>query len=173
MEPSKRFVGKSKFPAKAMLFGFIGSDRTVFPPVWVKGTMNQQQYKSILVRKVFPVLDATYGPGNYIWTQDGASCHTAKSILKYLENRLGSRGFWSKGIWPANSCNLNPLDFSIWNHVEKEACTTSHNNVASLKVSVENAWNRMKKSYIRSVCISFRRRVELMVAAEGGIFEKK
>ncbi len=74
---SDRFVGRSKFPAKAMLFGFVGSDGTAFPPVWIKGTMDAVQYKNILIRKVFPVLDATYGVGNYIWTQDGASCHTA------------------------------------------------------------------------------------------------
>ncbi len=109
-----------------MLFGFVGADGTVFPPKWVKTPMDVAQYKGILIRKVFPLLDATYGKGNYVWTQDGASCHTAKCILNYLSNRLGSNGYWSKGVWPPNSYNLNPLDFSIWRWVEFRACNMAH-----------------------------------------------
>ncbi len=79
-----RFQGRPKFPKKAMFFGFIGSDGKAFPGIWVEGTMDAAQYKSILIRKVFLILDATYGKGNYIWTQDGASVHMANTILTYL-----------------------------------------------------------------------------------------
>ncbi|QQP54862.1 Transposable element tcb1 transposase, partial [Caligus rogercresseyi] len=51
---------------------------------------------------------ATYGHNGYIWTQDGAPAHTSKAIQKYLENKLGSKGFWSKEMWPPSSPNLNP-----------------------------------------------------------------
>ena len=173
VSPSKRYVGRSKFPKKAMMFGYVGSDGTAFPPVWVKGTMDAAQYKSILSRKVFPTLDKTYGVGNYIWTQDGASSHTARSVLSYLERRLGSKGFWSKGIWPANSYNLNPLDYSIWNHVEERACNVTHNSVDSLKASVEKEWAAMNRQYVKDCCKGFRRRLEAMVEAEGGVFEKE
>ncbi len=172
VEPSNRFVGRSKFPAKAMLFGFVGSDGTAFPPVWVKGNMDAAQYKRILAHNVFPILDRTYGVGNYIWMQDGASCHTANTVLAYLERKLGSNGFWSKGIWPANSCNLNPLDFSIWDYVAARACNVAHNSVNSLKVAVEREWNAMPRSYIAKTCRRFRPRIEAMLAADGGIFEK-
>ena len=94
-------------------------------------------------------------------------------MLKYLENRLGSGGYWLKGIWPPNSCNLNPLDFSIWHQVEMDACSTSHKSRENLMAAVEAAWNNLDKNYIRDTCASFRRQVELMVAAEGGVFEKK
>ncbi len=173
LTPDQKYLGHSKFPRKAMLFGFVGSDGKIFPPVWVRTPMDSVQYKAILVRKVFPILDATYGKGNYIWTQDGASCHTSNLILNYLRNRLGSSGYWSKGIWPPNSCNLNPLDFSIWNQVEMEACKVSHNSKESLKAAVEEAWNSMDGAYIRKVCSRFRTRVEKMLAAKGGIFEKE
>ncbi len=85
MDPKKRFMGKSKFPKKAMMFGYVGSDGTAFPPVWAKGNADARQYKSILIRHVFPNLDRTYGVGNYIWSQDGTSCHTVNDILAYLE----------------------------------------------------------------------------------------
>ena len=172
MDPKKRFVGKSKFPKKAMMFGYVGSDGTAFPPVWAKGNADARQYKSILIRHVFPNLDRTYSMGNYIWSQDSASCHTANDILAYLEHQLGSKGFWSKRIWPANSPNLNPLDFSIWNYIEERACNIPHNSMDSLKVSVEREWAAMSKDYIRDCCSGFRCHVEAMITAEGGVFEK-
>ncbi|QQP54313.1 Putative transposable element [Caligus rogercresseyi] len=30
--------------------------------------------------------------------------------------------FWPKDYWPSQSLDLNPLDFSIWAHVETKAC---------------------------------------------------
>ncbi len=66
VDPAKRYMACSKFPKKAMLFGFVGSDGRVFPPVWIKGTMDAPMYKRIWVHKVFPILDRTYGAGNYV-----------------------------------------------------------------------------------------------------------
>ncbi len=173
VDKANRFQGRPKFPKKAMFFGFIGSDGKAFPGIWIDGTMNAAKYKSILVRKVFPILDATYGMGNYIWMQDGASVHTAKIILSYLKNRLGSKGFWSKGIWPPNSCNLNPLDFSVWNHVDRRANNVYHNSVNAMKAAVDRDWTNMDKDYVINVCKRFRAKLEACKAAEGGIFEKE
>ena len=76
----------------------------------------------------------------------------ANTILLYLSNRLGSNICWSKGIWPPNSCNLNPLDYSIW-WVEDRACNRSHDIKKSLKTVVEDAWNRMDRTYVRDICL--------------------
>ncbi len=170
--PEVRYVGASKFPAKAMMLGYVGSDGTVFPPIWIKGTMDGTMYKKLMQYKILPLLDSTYGKGKYVWTQDGASCHTSKVVQEYLTNRLGSSGFWSKTVWPPNSPNLNPLDYSIWTHVEEKACSSSHSNVDSLKHSVEQEWNSMSRDYVKSTCFIFRSRVEKVVAACGGIIEK-
>ncbi len=170
--PSIKYVGSSKFPAKAMMLGYVGSDGTAFPPIWIKGTMDGVMYKKLLVHKILPLLGSTYGKGNYVWTQDGASCHTSKVVQEYLFNRLGSGGFWSKDLWPPNSPNLNPLDFSIWVHVEERACAIHHSNVASLKCAIEKEWAAMSRDYVRDTCSVFRSRVEQVVAAGGGIIEK-
>ncbi len=39
--------------------------------------MNGPKFKDMLAKKVFPILDMTHSNGGYIWTQDGASCHTS------------------------------------------------------------------------------------------------
>ncbi len=130
-------------------------------------------YRSILINKVFPILDSTYGPGRYVWTQDGASCHTSNVVLRYLEGRLGSKGFWSKGVWPPNSCNLNPLDFSMWNRIDKKANNVYHASIDTMKAAVEREWNSMDRDHIKAVCRKFRTKLELCIAAEGGVFEKE
>ncbi len=80
MDTSDRFVDWPKFPQKAMLFGVLNSESKAFPRVWIKGTLDAAGSKSILVRKVIPILNV--GKGNYTWIQDGASIHIANAILK-------------------------------------------------------------------------------------------
>ncbi len=76
-------------------------------------------------------------------------------------------------MWPANSCNLNPLDYSIWDYVASKACNVTHSNVNSLKSAVEREWNAMPRDYVAKACLRFRSRLESMLAAQGGIFEKE
>ncbi|QQP54792.1 Uncharacterized protein FKW44_007738 [Caligus rogercresseyi] len=47
---------------------------------------------------------------------------------------------WPKNMWPPQSPDLNPLDFSIWWHVESKACKIRHSNVNDLKTSVNKVW---------------------------------
>ena len=128
--------------------------------------------QTMLVHKVLPVLDATYGSEGYIWSQDGAPVHTSRAVQWYLEKRLGSSGFWSKVVWPPSSPNLNPLDFSIWGHVEGLACSTSHPNVIELKHSVTKVWGAMSESYVRSACTAFWDRIGHCIESKGGVFKK-
>ena len=44
----------------------MGSKGKVFPPVWVRTPMHLTKYKQILINKVLPILDTTYGKGNFI-----------------------------------------------------------------------------------------------------------
>ena len=172
VDPSNRFVGRPKFPQKAMFFGFVGSDGKSFPGVWIKGTLNADRYKQILIHNGIPILDNTYGKDNYVWVQDGAPCHTANSVLAYLKNKLRSRGFWSKGTWPPNSYNLNPLDYSVWEEVDKKANNVFHSNLDSMKAAVDREWTNMSPDYIRKTCRRFRSKLQSCIAAKGGVFEK-
>lgn len=166
------FAGRSKFPAKAMMLGIVCSDGMALPPFWVDGSMNVKKYKNLLVYHIIPTLNSMYGEGNWIWTQAGAPCHTAKAIQSYLDNKLGSRGFWSKALWPPNSPNLNPLDFFVWQHVETKASATPHKSVSALKAAVTTAWMKMSEEDVQKACGSFRHRVEACIGAEDGVFEK-
>ena len=128
VDPSVRFVAKSKFPAKAMSFELVGTNGFVFKPIWIEGTLKSKRYTEILDKEVLPALDKHYGVGNYTLQQDGAPCHTSNVTQKYLMNRLQSKGFYPKMMWPPppNLPNLNPLDYHVWMHVETLACAKGH-----------------------------------------------
>eukprot|EP00095_Tigriopus_kingsejongensis_P000684 snap_masked-scaffold340_size202118-processed-gene-1.17 protein:Tk00684 transcript:snap_masked-scaffold340_size202118-processed-gene-1.17-mRNA-1 annotation:"hypothetical protein AND_000720" len=158
--PETRFVSRSKHPASSMMLGYVGADGKAFPPIWFEGSVNNPTYKKDLIHKVFPTLDATYGPNGYIWTQDGAPAHTSMNVQGYLERRLGSDGFWSKEVWPPSSPNLNPLDYSIWGHVESRACANHDSNTNTLRQSVEAVWRDMTADYVKSACQAFRSRLD-------------
>ncbi|QQP57890.1 Putative transposable element [Caligus rogercresseyi] len=68
-------------------------------------------------------------------------------------------------MWPPSSPNLNPLDFSIWQHIENKACGVYHSNISDLKSTVNDVWAAMDETYIR-------KRLNLCIDAEGSIFEK-
>ena len=57
-----------------------------------------------------------YPEGNYVFQQDGAPAHTSKRTEEF--NLVA---VWTKEMWPPQSPDLNPLDYSIWANVEKDA----------------------------------------------------
>ncbi len=154
------------------MLGVIMSDGQKLPPFWYEGTMDEKKYKSYLFNKVFPALNSTYSENNYIWTQEGAPAHTCNAVQGYLERKLGSSGFWSKQMWQTLSSNLNPLDFRVWTHEQKKACTNPHPNVDSLKNAVEECWASMSEDYIKSCCRALRCQVWATIDVQGGAFEK-
>lgn len=167
-----RYTNCTKHPASVMVFGLIASDGKKMPPVFIPSgvRINAEAYLEILCTKVKPWVEANYPDRNYVFQQDGAPAHTAKKTQEWLEKNLA--GFWPKEMWPPQSPDLNPLDYSVWATVEESACKKSHPSVDTLKKSVGRAWNRMTSPYILRTCKVFRKRLEAVVAASGGHFEK-
>ena len=64
--------------------------------VW--GGMSLKGRKKLLVNSM---LDS-------IFPQDNATCHTAQSISAWLRSR--NITVMEKGVWPANSPDLNPIE---------------------------------------------------------------
>lgn len=93
-----RYAPQSKHPGKAMMIGVVCNDGHKLPPIWINGNLTGAKYHHILGHQIFPALNRHYGPGNWVWMQDGAPSHTSKMTQKYLVNTLGSSGFWSKDL---------------------------------------------------------------------------
>ena len=168
-----RFVSKTKHPASVMVFGLVASDGKKMPPVFIPNgiKINTTEYIKILEKNVLPCITANYNMSTtqIVFQQDGAPAHTSKVTQKWLEKNIPD--FWPKELWPPNSPDLNPLDYSVWWHVERKACAKPHSNVDALKASISKVWAAMDSDYIVTTCAGFRRRIEAVIEAGGGYFE--
>ena len=166
-----KHVFTTKHPAKVMVLGVVASDGQKCPPIFIDQheRITADIYTSLLRKYVLPWIQRTYPDGNYVWQQDGAPCHTAKKTQEFLQRNMAH--FWGKEMWPPNSPDLNPLDYSIWAWMEKEVCSKPHSSVPSLKTSIKREWKKMDKDFVKRTCQGFRRRLQAVVDKNGGIFE--
>jgi hypothetical protein len=164
-------VSRSKHPASVMFLGIVASNGKKCPPIFIPEGLkvNSEAYIDILRTRVLPWLKRTFPRKNYIYQQDGAPAHTSNKTQTWIASNFA--GFWEKSLWPPNSPDLNPLDFSIWSVIEDKACKTPHSSLADLKVSVAKAWKAMKSEYIIKTCRDFRPRLERVIELEGGLIE--
>ena len=59
------------------------------------------------------------------------------------------------------SPGLNRLDYAVWGVLENKTNATSEPNIGSLKIAVEEEWNKISKEYMTSE--SFRKCVDTMI----------
>lgn len=99
--PEDRFVSKSEHPSKAMMIGYVGNDETAFSPIWVDGALDSTKYKSMLVTKVIPTLEATYGHGG----MSGSGMGPPPTRQTWYTGDGGISWGWG-GFWPKMMCHL-------------------------------------------------------------------
>ncbi len=166
-----RVAGTAQRPAGVMFFGVIASNGLVAPPIFIKPGLKVDAvaYQEILRQELKPWVDAHFAPGTFVYQHDGAPAHTAASTQTFLEE-LGWR-FWRKTEWPPSSPDLAPLDYGIWNNVERKACAEAAPSIPVLREQVAQAWTAQDPAEVRKVCRGFRRRLEACIAAQGGYIE--
>lgn len=166
-----RYNPKTKHSGKVMVLGVVASDGKKCPIVFVDSQekINAVKYQQLLEKHVIPWLTLEYPEGNYCFQQDGAPAHTARTTQRFLKEHMVE--VWDKEMWPPSSPDLSPLDFSIWSVLDADACKKSHPNLAALKASIVQSWTRMSEDYVHKVCGSFRKRVETVIAKDGGYIE--
>ncbi|QQP53360.1 Putative transposable element, partial [Caligus rogercresseyi] len=100
-----RSVSKTKHPASMMMLGIVAS------------TGDQDAADLVPDRLLKTKITKKSGKSSYVFQQDGAPAHTCKAVQDWMETNMK---FWPKTMWPPQSPDLNPLDFSFWWHVESQ-----------------------------------------------------
>eukprot|EP00096_Caligus_rogercresseyi_P015643 TRINITY_DN8118_c0_g1_i2.p1 TRINITY_DN8118_c0_g1~~TRINITY_DN8118_c0_g1_i2.p1 ORF type:complete len:163 (+),score=37.01 TRINITY_DN8118_c0_g1_i2:301-789(+) len=162
-------MSTTKHPASVMSLGFVASNGKAMPLIWFQTgyRLNAADYVN-MQEKFLPWVQENFPYNNVVLQQDGAPAHTAKVTQEFLGQHMQ---FWSKEMWPPQSPDANPLDYSFWVQVESKAYTARHPNVEALKTAVDEEWNRMTTDYIKRTCSTFRKRIEAIIAADGGYIE--
>ncbi len=56
--------------------------------------------------------------------------------------------------------------------MESRACTVYHSNISDVKAAVDQVWAVMDQTYVKKPCSTFRKCLDLSIAAEGSVIEK-
>ena len=147
-----------------------GAGTLRFAPEGTK--INSATYKEIVDNTYLPDCHEYYGvPPDCIFQQDGAPSHTANVAQKHCNANFPK--FWSKEQWPANSPDLNPLDFFAWGHLQRQVDKKKPKCLATLKVAIRQSVNELPLDMIQRSVLGFARRVKLCIRAGGGTFKDK
>lgn len=155
---------KQKFPGGVMVWLGASAKGLTKLIIFEKGTVNTDVY----LEKVLPVAKK-FGDDNlgndWIYQQDGASCHTAKKSIQWIEENLPR--YIPKNRWPANSPDLNPLDYSVWNELVR---AMNWSKVTCKKTLIKELKAAIKRVPIQKVvesCLSWSKRLYRMNLLDG------
>ena len=131
--------------------------------------INAEVYQNTILRGVLqPWAIEHFGENQFFLQQDWAPAHGAKTTIKACEELFP--GFCGKDIWPSNSPDLNPLDFSIWSIMEQKL-NKRFKSTECLKKALQRAWDEISEEQCADIVANFRMRLDACISAKGGHFE--
>ena len=142
-----RVKRKRKFPTIVMVW--MGTCNKGLTPLVIldKGTVNHERY----IKEVLPVAlrfgNKMFGD-DWHFQQDGATAHTRNLSQKWCHDNFPS--FIPKDRWPANSPDLNPLEYSIWNELVETMDWSQIQTKVALIQELKRAVKRMRPETVFS-----------------------
>jgi len=79
--------------------------------------------------------------------------------------------FIPPALWPPNSPDLNPVDYTVWSLLQERVYSTKILDIDELKRSINSEWAALSHTVIDSAVKERRQRLRACVRAGGGRFE--
>lgn len=154
---SRRFKGGS-----LMLWGAVSANGKT-DLVVVSNNMNTEEYLRILDVQLLAYC-APLGGNNFIFQQDGASCHTSRAAKKWFEERN-----INVLEWPANSPDLNIIE-NVWSYLVRKVYENGrqYNSFAELEDNIYAAWDSIDPDYLKKLVASMPDRMAQCLTMKGG-----
>ncbi len=120
-------------------------------------------YQEILEHLMLPSNDQLFKDANFIFQQDLAPAHTAKSTKSWLNDH-------GVGVldWPANPPDLNPIEI-IWGIVKRKMMNKRPKNADERKATVRESWASIPHQQCHKLITSMPRRIEAVIKAKGAL----
>src|SRR6218665_1677441 len=111
-------------------------------------------------------------PGwGFVFQQDGALSHRARDTVALLERKVPD--LISPTLWPPNSPDLNPVDYSIWSVLRKKVGRSTMANVSKLDMRLINEKGRFVQSIVDAAIGQWRRRLSACFRGAGHTLSTK
>ena len=121
------------FPQSVLVWGYVsaaGVGRLCF----LRTTVNTVAYQDVLDHFLIPYTEDKFEDGDFVFQQDHASPHSARSTIKWLKK---------KDIqvfdWPVNSPDARPIE-NLWGIIKRKLRTFFPTNLQELKVVTLQPW---------------------------------
>ena len=97
--------------------------------------INKEWYQHLLREQLLPTIQEQFGDEQCLFQHDGAPCHKAKVITKWL----GKQNINILGPWPGNSPDLNPIE-NLWSILKRRVDKQNPTNSDKLQALIMQEW---------------------------------
>lgn len=131
--------------------------------------INGQYYRDILLlQQLLPSIRAIAGDV-FVFQQDNAPAHRAHDTVVLLQQEAPD--FIEPTMWPANSPDLNPVDYKVWGWMQDRVYQQPISDINQLKERLLQVWASMPQNIIDEAINDWRKRLKACVREQGGHFE--
>ena len=123
-------------------------------------TINVKVYLGILQDKLLPHMGIL---GSTVFQHDGAPCHRAATVTRWLENHNVD----VRRPWPGSSPDLNPIE-NMWVHMKKKVRETNPSSEKKLIEGIKKIWTKeITPAYCERLAKSIPSRIKAVLEAKG------
>ena len=127
------------------------------------GRLNQHSYIEILEKNLVASKKKLKMPNSFIFQQDNAPCHRAKSVANWMKRRK------VKTLqWPPNSPDLNPIE-NLWSWLDGQLAKEILNTLQDLMAAINRILSNVPNQLIKNLVESMPNRIHEYLKAHGGI----
>ena len=132
--------------------------------------VNGQYYRDIIQGLLPGILTFS---DYYTLQEDGASAHRARETVELLGNETPD--FIPSTLWPPNSPDLNPVDYTIWSVMWESVHRAKVRDIKDLRQRIMQAWDDLIRiqGSIDALVKQRLTRLHACVTANGRQFEHK
>lgn len=145
----------------------------VIGPFFIDENVTSERYLKMLIDEFWPSFNMLQHTNSYIFMQDGAPPHWARTVRQWLNDKFPNRWIGRGGVddsnirWPPRSPDLTPCDFFLWGFLKQKVYTTRPQNLDELKVRIKAAFQLVNNEMLHRTLDSFKRRLELILENDG------
>ena len=122
----------------------------------------------LLTQKLLPAIRSVAGD-MFVFQQDNAPAHRAHDRIELLYRETPQ--FISPDMWPANSPDLNPVDYCVWDMLQQRVYRVPIHSTDELRKRLVATWAEFQQSVVDYAVDQWRKSLEACIRAEDDQFE--